>query len=270
MALNRLTIAEMVLLIEDWVTPGHPVRVALEQNPGLAALIPSIEGAYGLLVRAQPVELMEMRARLTATMADIDQRFDHLARAIDSFVSALTSLALAQGDSAKVDGLRALRRVLFPHQLRIVTMSYREEAGQTYLLAERLTPEQRAFMAAQTLGASNLDELVRAWIETGAELGALANQRTDLDLPSRQNSQVKARSRWIQAVTMVRSLVAMLGVSDPHMEEALGRISSAEADADKRGRPANRQPESEPEGDDVLEADESAAATPAPDALAIG
>ena len=65
MALNRLTVAEMVMLFKDWVTPGHSVRDALEQTASLAGFVPRIDEAYAALVAAQPVEFGQSMAELS-------------------------------------------------------------------------------------------------------------------------------------------------------------------------------------------------------------
>ena len=43
MALNRLTIAQMVNLTKNWAQPGSTERIALEALPGMPALMPHME-----------------------------------------------------------------------------------------------------------------------------------------------------------------------------------------------------------------------------------
>lgn len=255
MALNRLTTAEMVNLIKAWTQAGHPVRNALERSLGLAPLVPRVIEAYDALITAQRMGLTQTLTELSAAQTALDARHDSFARCINSVLDAYIHMALARGDVALARELGSLRDFLFPDGLRVITYSYREEAGQADLLASRMTQEHRNLLARIPMPGGTLLDIVNEWLRAGSALGELEDRRSDTQVPSRRKSMFDARAKWIRAIKAVRLMVEINRVEDPVIEEALNRIAVVEAAAD---RDAREVPEDELDPDSPDTGDEAA------------
>lgn len=236
MALHHLTIEEMVQLTQDWVTPGHPVRSALMRVPGISALMPHIEGAHSALVSTQESEETQSLATLEDTLIEVDDRHDGLARAAFYTIKASINLTRVYGDKLNETVLQELQDLLFPNKLRVVSFSYRDEAGQAKLLTMRIKPEHEHTMSLIPMLGCTLLDTVRTWLAAGGELGELEEQRDAANLPSRRLHASQARTRWLRAIRAVRTIVELTEVHDPLIEEALGRILAAELTAERHAQ----------------------------------
>lgn len=233
MALNRLTIAQMVNLTKNWAQPGSTERIALEALPGMPALMPHMEETIAAILSAQRMQLTMTLAELRTTLGEVDDRFDDLARGIAGIIDAEICLARARGDHVTMRNLTNLRAFLLPDGLRVVSYSYREESGQADLLASRLTQEHQDLLASIPVMGGTLRDIVTSFIEAGRQLGELEDQRADEIAPHRRNNMLTARSRWINMIKTVRALVAMADVQEPTVLEALHRIERAERSAER-------------------------------------
>ena len=234
MALNQLTIAEMVETTEDWARAGTPVRQAFEQIPALAGLIPTVDQVIDNLLATQRVPFVQTINQLSHARAKADRRHDCLARAVHVGIEAHIQLALAEGDLDRAQSLRRARDFLFPLGLGIVRLSYREEAGQASLLASRMNGDVEALLATMVLGSGTLLDTVRAWLRAADELGQLEAEFVAVQLPQNRVSLRDSRRAWTQMVTAVRTVAALADPMDPRIEAALGHIANAELAAERR------------------------------------
>jgi hypothetical protein len=236
MALNQLTIEEMVELTQDWVTPGHPTRGALQRVPGISALMSHIEAAHTALVSTQESEHMQSLTTLEEALVAVDDRHDGLARAAYYTIKASINLTRVYGDESNEAVLEELEALLFPNKLRVVSFSYRDEAGQAKLLSMRIKSDHEHTMSMIPMLGCNLLDTVRAWLAAGGDLGALEDQRDATNLPGGRLHASQARTRWLRAIRAVRTIVELTEVQDPLIEEALGRVLAAELAAERRAQ----------------------------------
>lgn len=269
MALNRLSIAEMVKHSGDLVQAGSPERAAIEAIPEAAALLPQLQRAHEGLIAAQPPNDSEI-AEITEELGLLDATHDDLLRAIDGRLASELELA---GDEAARDALTRARTVLLPDGLSIVQRSYTEQAGEGALRAARVDPEVKAVLGRlSTYDGRTLDAIYERLQAVAAEIGALVKRRAELGEQGRRVADAReARLRWIRTVNALATVLAMLGVDEGPI---LGRIRETEREAERGGQPAAPAPAPAPDGppapdDDARvtdpPADPPAADDPAPD-----
>lgn len=232
MALNRLTIAEMISLTKNWAKPGTSERAALERVPSIKALMPHTEYVHERLLVVERVTATKTKTELNREISSADERFDDFVRGIIYTFDGQVFLAKARGDRELAEALETMRDFLMPHGLKTVSLAYREESGQADLTAARLKQEHRDFLQTIPVMGGTMLSTTTEWIQAGQELGQLENQRADSASPTRQQNAAEARSLWIQMVHTIRSIVRMLKVEDPDLIDALHRVDRAEAAAD--------------------------------------
>lgn len=234
MALNLLTIEEMVYITQPLVTPGDPVRVALERVPGLDALMPHVDKAFnGLLVAMEKGQVQSL-TEIGEALGAVDRKHDGLARAVFYALESQINLARGYEDEETAGHLQALQMFLFPDELRVVQYSYRDEAGHAQLITRRIKPEHESWLAGIPMPGGSLLDTVNAWLDAGTELGELERERDKVNVPSRRLHITRARSLWIRAIRTVRQVIELTDVQDSVIEEALGRIYAAEIAANPR------------------------------------
>jgi hypothetical protein len=244
MAYKGMTTAEMITVSEPWTTAGTPARGVLEHFPEVAPLLPRLEAAHRALLVTQP-QVSKTLATLAEQAAALDQRHDGLGRALEALT---TGFALAAPTVAEANALHALHDLLLPAGLSVVQRSYREEAGQVKLLAERLTPAAELELKALPLpGGKTVLDLVREWIQVGTRLGEVEDQRAQEQQAGAKGSSpadiVLARNRWIRAVNAIVNVVALAEVPDDQRETVFAALWDAEKAADRRsGRRGTTEP----------------------------
>jgi hypothetical protein len=253
MAYRNLTIAEMVSTTTPWVTPGHPERDVLRRLSLTAPLLPEVDAAHGDVVytHTATVELSKLLAGLTAEATIVDGDHDGWARAIDSVFAGLIHANLTStGDASLVANLRALRDKLFPLGMRIVTASYREEAGQGELTAARLTAEDRALLAGIRVAEGSLLDWVNTWIKKALRLGEIEDLRAIKSSKEPQPSPadaVRARHHWIRVVKAVMLMLELAGREDAEVQDIIDRVREIERQADRRASTGDTMPEPDEE-----------------------
>lgn len=249
MALNHLTIAEMVSSTEGWTQVGNPARDAFMRMPSLAALMPKIEEAMNGLIGIQRVTLDQFVKQLKGRRKGADFRHDSFSRAAYYTLEAHIHLARANDDDDTESALLVLRDLLFPFGLEIVKFSYVEEAGQARLMESRITTENEERLATIPVADENLLDIVRKWLNAGAELGQLETELADTQLPSQRGPVAEARRRWARVVKAVRTVADLESSLDPTIERALHQVAMAEAAALRRLRESEALDASQSDGD---------------------
>lgn len=238
MALNLLTVEEMVYVTQPLVDAENPTRAALLEVPGMAVVMPHIEDAYEGLLVAMDKGRVQSLAEIGVALQEADNKHDGLARAVFYALEAHNHLARAYGENQTADALLQVQSFLFPHHLRVVDLSYRDEAGQARQLASNINEAQEEWLAGIPMPGGSLLDTVQAWLAAGVELGELEHQRNTVDVPGRRLRVNRARSRWVRAIRAVRTIVELTEPDSPLVEEALGRITAAEMAANPRAFPA--------------------------------
>lgn len=196
MALNLLTIEEMVYVTQPLVDPADPTRTAIMQVPGMDAVMPHIEEAYEGLLVAMDKGRVQSLAEIGVALQEADNKHDGLARTVFYALEAHHHLARAYGEEETAEALLQVQNFLFPQQLRVVELSYRDEAGQAHTLARNITSTHEEWLAGIPMPGGSLLDTMQAWLAAGVELGELERQRNSVDVPGRRLRVNRARSRW--------------------------------------------------------------------------
>lgn len=237
MALNHLTVSEMVSLTEDWVIPTGPLYLALIAIPGMDALLPHVISAHQGLLGNQSVAQEQELDDLTTETGIKDGSFDCFARAGYYTLMAHANLARALGDEAGARVFESMRTTLYPTELKVTKLSYREESGHATLLQSRMDAKLEQGLAGVPMQGRTLLDVVRAWITAGQELGALENRRAEAKFSDQRVNASPMRQQWMRAIMAVRTVLDLVaGTLPPVVADALARIRAAEAAAERRSR----------------------------------
>ena len=234
MALKRLYNGEMVSLSGPLTQADHPDRKILADIPATAALLPELDKAHRSLLSTQIKPEAETRlAAIIKVEKSLDVRHDDLIRGVSGL---LTSLAYLTRDPALAAGVLHVLSVLLPDGLDAVTRTYREEAGQAALLESRLSAADIALLKKIKILEGTAWDAVKEWMDVGAKLGALEDERAGLPATSGPSPAdvVTARNRWIRTINAMRSVLDLVAADHPGVVKIRGRITEAERKADHR------------------------------------
>ena len=234
MALKRLYTGEMVSLSGPLTTAAHADRQILADIPATAALLPELDGAHrSLLVTQVKPEAQTRLAVIIKAQKRLDVRHDDLIRGVSGL---LTALAYLTQDADLAARLRLVLSVLLPDGLDAVTRTYREEAGQAALLESRLSPADVTLLKKIKILEGTAWNSIKEWIDVGAQLGALEDERAGLPETSgpAPADVVTARNRWIRTINAMRSVLDLVSADHPGVVKILSRLSEAERKADRR------------------------------------
>lgn len=237
MALKTLTTAEMITLSARWTDPRSDAFQAITGIPTAAPVLTHLSAAHAGLLATQPKAPDSARlAALSEEAGAIDVRHDTVKRAVEGI---LAGFAEAAPDAAGAEPLLRLRQIVLPDGLAATQRSYRDEAGEGALLAERLTPGVKDALGKLQTPFGTVLDLVTEGISLAARLGALEDERAKLSQakpqPPTAADVVTARNKWIRATS---ALVSMLELHEPEpamLDKLLGPLRQAEAVADRRG-----------------------------------
>ena len=244
-ALRRLTTGEMAQLSGPWTTEGSAARKAILAIPELAPLLPKIDAAHRALHDTQPGQENPRLAKLQEEESGLDLRHDEVIRGSYWF---LTALAWLSGAGQSADNLLRLRDFLFPEGLDATQRSYREEAGAVELLKTRIAGDPAVKKALKDIPVhkGTLWQSVEELFRLGGKLGALENERAELQPapgPGDAARVMAARNQWIRAVN---ALVANADLADLDAEKVkliFGPLRHAEKAADRRKGTSAEAPE---------------------------
>jgi hypothetical protein len=232
MALKNMSMEEMLMISQAWVSPENPAREAIGGVPRLAGVLPDLEGAHAAMYAVTPKAQDPRKAEIARTAVEVDALHDRFARGIHGY---LTEAAALDDSGAE---LLALRDTLMPDGLaKVVQATYRGQAGYGRLLRERLTPALRAQLEALPLRRGNLLGPVESWLSAADRLGELEEERARLDTaqtPSTAQQVIDARNRWVRVVNAFESLAALADLDATTERLVFGPLRDAEAKADQR------------------------------------
>lgn len=258
MAFNDLETTEMVSLFSPIVSTGT-VKTQFLSIPEVAGLHKQVVTAYeGVLsVRPDPTGDPELQ-RIAEHQKGVDYRHDRLARSVALFLEAQRERALGENppNEERAAECDAAVAEILPTGTAIIIASYRAEAGNTQRI-ERLLGQPEGKDATAVLksipvqkGESALDT-VKLWIEAGAELDKLENQKAarlaalqSAPAPAQRVIQ-GARSQWITIATL---LVQNLSVSSAP-EETKNAIRHPLLDAAQRAGKRSGRRATTPQGE---------------------
>lgn len=235
MSLKALTVGEQVTLSEVWVSSTTAQYKALMEVPELAVLMPRLEQAHRALVGTQTSPSTPTLGQLTERIQRLDERHDDLVRAI---VHVVRAFAIAAPTNDEADKLFHLSEQLFPDGISIIRRSYRDEAGETKLLGERLTGETLALVKTLPLpGGRTVFDLIQELLEVGKEMGELEDQRAAEKSSANTVSAtdvIRVRNEWVRGVTALMTLAEMVEISDDKYQLLFGPLKTAVASSVQR------------------------------------
>ncbi len=218
LVLKYLSNSTMTSLGKELLDPGR-FRPLLEARPTSKAILPKLEAALQEIERST-----DTHAAHESSLLDIELR-EHRADAIHDRKARgtfllLSGLAEVDDDEHAREELLHLREALFPSDLGFTQLSYREEARNADRVRATLTrnPTLSALLHEVSLpGGQTLWKIVNDWLEAGRLLGALEEQRSQIERghsssgDAARDSGLQARNAWMRAV---RALLATLDLDD--------------------------------------------------------
>lgn len=239
MALKNLYTDEMLQLSGTWIDQTDKAYPAIMANADLMPSMPRLQGSHATLSGAhQPVDDTRL-GQIVAQEAQIDQRHDAIIRGIWGFA---TSKAELLGGTAG-DALIEVRDIILPDGLQSQLKTYMAEAGQANQLALRMTPAVRAktdaIFVGQVPNAKPLTSFVDELIDLGKQLGALENERGQLEAAgSNGAAEQDARNQWIRVINALVANAALAGLDADTDALLFGALRAQEKKADQRAREA--------------------------------
>ena len=269
MSYIMLKIASMIALTEGLVDPDKD-RPMMLSHQLLAAFLPALVAAHNGLLRVTSLPSIAQNARALAQKAtDLEARYDELYRAM---YSVLTGWAVAANASRRTM-LERVRQTLFPHGMGGINHSHLRKAGNAEVAMSRMSPEIEAALREFSVDGRTLFELFNDWVNIGAELGKVVQERarlgdvTDAEQISPGEIQ-RAKVRWVQAV---RALIMLLELETDIPDDVRNHIlQPLRAAYVKRSRKKKSKAEGEdkkpdtPSDDEHNNADDADNPTPPP------
>lgn len=206
MNIAALTVNMMLNITGRWLADATFRDRLTAAGPLGAGILEQIEQAHKPLAK-----IKHNRSAAHARVRDfidqitqLDLLHDRKARSLYHHINGLIEAADGESEIAQY---RALQSLLFADGLRVVRLPYIEEGGAAVALDQAVGPEQRAKLAAITVGPRTLEDIFVAWMAAGHKLGELVRQRAELKASlGREGSAVEGidiragRQQWLQAV----------------------------------------------------------------------
>lgn len=244
MGYRDFTTQIMIELSADWLDPAG-ARGHIEQIPAAAALLPKIAETQRALLKTQPKPKTQSAdlASLQEEQAELDTVHDRKTRGM---YNVLTGFADLTDDPEQVTAILALRDKIYPPEvgLRVVQLTYAEEAGEAKLVESRLDDEDRALLKKLPGPEGKLLDAHKARVKAAHRIGELEQKRQEIagkeeeKETTKQKDVFNARNAWVR---VARGLVAMIDLSDPPApvrKRILERLEAADARVSRRQKPA--------------------------------
>lgn len=266
MALQDLTLAEMVEITSYWITPpgtlpsGEPiptVRLILEKDYFLKGMIPKMATLQQEMLTFQKKEVPPhpQVVAINKEQETVDDRHDTINRFLYTFPGILAEVL---GDTPFTRALLALRDEMYPLRLGVNKLNYDRQSGAARLVEGRLDDQAKALLDSVSITADGqsftLLQLTEERIEKAKRLVALDELKEKLEkegaLVDDSNGQTEHAliQKWINRVRTLERLVAMSeDLSEEEKEEVLKKryemeeaaIARRKAKAAAAGAPAS-------------------------------
>lgn len=233
MGLKHIKTGEMIDIFRDWQIEE---KIKILQAYRLTEAYPeTIASTFESLSKAeadrQPSLSEEERRKLSKLLGELDGEFDQLARVVDTICQAF-GLAFPERRAEYEE----VREVILPDGLSIINTSYRNEAGETTRMAERLeaNAEAKKTVAETTLNDVNFSHWVERILDVGRRIGPIA-ARYDVQESRAQEVllEFQMRQQWMKVVTTLRRTAHLAGWTAEHHEAIFGQVDRIAASRDK-------------------------------------
>jgi hypothetical protein len=232
MALNDLSLTEMVAATEAWVGAERSTFLSIPEIAGLFSLV---EQAHASVVEVAATQEDPVLAGVSELVSRVDDRHDHALRAL--FFSALAAseylLSLDPPGHKEAAKILAARDALLEEGLAGTMFGFGEEAGRAEraMLTLSANPEYgKTLEKVRIFGEVTARDAAECLGSLGAELGALEQKRTALESRSagmEQPSARKARALWMKTVATVLGALDLARVTKPTASLIAGPITRA-------------------------------------------
>lgn len=254
--LNDLNTGEMIALSEAWLGSQKTLFLSI---PAIAPLFPSVEQRHHELVAARNTETFKTELDdVTEQSTLLDNRHDHLARALDLSLNAAYHWALAQDppDTSAAAKAEEARELLMPQGLSFINRSHASEAGNAAQMVGVAKGPIQPVLALIHLG-SNVTALdaVNKLGQVGQALGESDRKAAELKAAqgekavTRSDVRVKMRA-WVEMVGAVMSALKLSGAAEGDVKALTAPIleEARKATERRRARWAARKKEKESGG----------------------
>lgn len=257
MNLNALPSAAMAAISAEWLG-NEDITAAVTAHPLGAMLWVEVRRAHDTIVQ-QNSRRMAMQKRLRDLIGRITELGVIHNRKARCLRNLILDVAESTDDAELAEFLRGVDALLFPNRLRIVHMSYFEQAGAVLTIEQCMTPEILQRLETCRVVDQSLADVYRAWIAAGKELGELSQERARIEAALRRTGSAAsrtharvARSAWVRRVNLFLDALEILELGE-HTEEAflsplevgiaqaLARRARAGTDIEPDAGPAIRQ-----------------------------
>lgn len=255
MAIKDVKTGEMIDITRDWLTEEK--RTIFEAYPLTREYPPLLQSIHTSLSKTEQSKTdslsEEERKKLSELLDELDDRFDSTARDVD-----IICKAFARAFPDKSQAYTKVRTVILPDGLSIINTSYRNEAGETERIVERLerNPDVRKTIDKTKLNDVPFSEWVDRLVDAGRRIGPLAAR---YDVPKSQREAVlaefKERNRWTKMVTTLRRTIDLAEWTPEHIEAIFGQVDRLSAAREKS--PAKPEQTPETSTTDTDESDET-------------
>ncbi|WP_437666314.1 hypothetical protein [Sorangium sp. So ce1182] len=263
--LKHLMIEEMVALVSPWIENPQRKRLFLS-IPEIAGLHPKVVAAHEAVLAVRPSRSgpSATMSALNDELARVDERHDHLARAVCWGIDAHRAHCLGAdpADRERAATCDQVQPKLFPSGLNIIKASPTAEAGNTARVARLLEEEPSIgefLKGIPAPGKTTLLHTTQRWIKAGKELEAIEHRRDELAAKEKTAPVTKAtisaaRSQWFRVVSAVLSNLELSDAPSEAIETIRGPLLKASDRAGKRygGAPAGEGPSVEEPGEPAV------------------
>ncbi|HWN70179.1 MAG TPA: hypothetical protein VNM90_21215 [Haliangium sp.] len=247
MSFRGFSFPQMLTVSGPWVTPDHPERLLLLSLLGTVGMVRFVDAVHGDVLAFLSAEERARLGLLTDSAGLKDLRHDTLARIVWYCLLAHEYL---HGSTPAGQAVTDLKTVLFPDNLNVVRVGYRESAGRARARASQLTDERREVLTDIPVQGGNLLGLVEEWNRVGVEMGEIQDQRVTPRRSESERSKHRAtRSRWVRVVNTLIGSLQLEAEENPAARRILDRVAAIQAEV-RRQRAADGTPDDDDDGDE--------------------
>lgn len=240
MAIKNLNTEEMLQISGNWLDPASDGHQAISLVPILKPSLGFFGDAHVQLSSAAQPAADPRLAEISNEQAVIVARHDALIRGSIGYLTGLAELV----GGALGDQIVTVRDIIAPGGLASQVKTYRAKAGQAGQLDLRMTPELRAQTDALMVGpgpdAKSLSAYVDEWIVLGKKLGALEDEKTQLQAKQAAagsgSAVVAARNLWTRVANAMVANAELVELTAEQDAAIFGPLRDAEKKADERAR----------------------------------
>jgi hypothetical protein len=233
MAINQLTIQEMVSVTNQWVDPSSRANAVLTSNHVLKTIYPQVVTLNTQLLGVRKVDVAGAAA-LTASATEADGEHDF-------WVEAIVNTCDAVHPTQPTLGLEDIRQWLFPRGVQHARDSYGTEVGYAAQKATELDSSRKKQLKGIVFGGQTLLQWVDNYFDAAKKLGDIEAQRAAATPPTSSADALAARRAFLGLVKGLEAAAKLAGLSEDDFAAVFGllkELSARKAPVKKKPQPA--------------------------------